>query len=260
MNAKEIETTYRQHWKAGWGSISINELGFVQDLVTRHRPEHFVEIGMASGLSTGFIARFLDENGGRSITSIDHDNTFFGDPTKANGFLFPEIYKGKAVDSRLLKFKTALDVDEVDGAWQMAFVDANHQHPWPLIDTLALWPKLVGPKLVIHHDLLLYMRQDVPFGIGPKYLHDQFPESHRIVSATHGGNIFCLDLNMEKDVLEDIAISALKLPWSLRAPLIPKYIEKIQNMLDRHYSPRLRAQFDRCVALYNVKFLVGSEA
>ncbi len=252
MKVDEIKAIFAEHWRPSLGSIAVDELEFVQDLIATHRPDHFLEVGMASGLSAGIIARFLEENGAVSLTSVDYDDTFFGDPSKPNGFLFDKIYTGAGLDTRLIKFKTSLDAGELQRRWQMAFIDANHQHPWPLIDTLAIWPYLDGSKIVIHHDLDLYMKQDVMFGIGPKYLHDQFPHDRRTVSPANDGNIFCLDLDIDRETLEDIAIRAFKLPWSLRGPLQPSYIEKIGAMLERHYSPRLRAHFDRCVRTQNV--------
>lgn len=251
MEMDEITRIYRHVWKKGWGSIEIDELGFIRDLVRMYRPDRFLEIGMASGLSAGFIARFLEDEGGKAFTSIDHDDTFFGDKSKPNGFLFNKIYANGTLDTELLKFKTSLDLDDLGMRWQMAFIDANHQHPWPMIDTLALWPHLDGPRIVIHHDLQLYMKQDVMFGIGPKYLHDQFPERHRIASMANNGNIFALCMDMTREKLEEVAIRALKLPWSLRMPLQPTYVAKIQAMFDMHYSPALRAHFDRCIETQN---------
>ncbi len=243
---------FRRHWKPGFGSVSVDELVFIRDLIERHRPARFLEIGMASGLSTGFIARFLDAAGGKAITSIDHDDTFFGDATKPNGFLFDEIYPGGKLDAKLLKFKTALDADALGGPWDMAFIDANHAHPWPTLDTLAIAPHMTAPRCVIHHDLDLYMRQDVMFGIGPKYLYDQFPHDKRHASTANRGNIFCLDLGIPREELEDIAIRSLKLPWSLRTPLPGSQISGIRSVLQTHYAPRLLEHFDRCLSTMNL--------
>jgi predicted O-methyltransferase YrrM len=55
--------------------VAIDELGFLQDLIVKYRPRRFIEIGMASGLSTGFLARFLAENEGADLVSIDHDDS-----------------------------------------------------------------------------------------------------------------------------------------------------------------------------------------
>ena len=252
MDIATTKDIHKRHWKIGYGSVAADELGFIQDLIHEHRPKHFVEVGMASGMSTGFIATFLEEAGGESLLSLDHDDTFFGDPSKPNGFLVPELYKGHKVRVDLVKFKTALDIHEFDQSFDMAFIDANHQHPWPAIDMMALYPKMSGARIMVNHDLRLFMKQDVMLGIGPKYLFDQFPDSHRIRSNANDGNIFAVDLNMGQAEFETLLTDLFKLPWSLRTPLQPKYIEQIREMIRRDYSQTLLAHFDRCVGSYNV--------
>lgn len=251
MTLDEISELYMSYWKPGYGAVTPDELVFVQSLIQRHRPERFVEIGMASGLSTGFIARFLEDTGGKYLLSVDHDDTFFGDTTKPNGFLIPELYSGSEVDMDLRKFTTALDSASFEGTFDMAFVDANHQHPWPMIDMMALYPLMSGPKMMVHHDLRLYQNQDVMFGIGPKYLFDQFPDAMRIRSDANDGNIFAVYLSMPKAEFEDLCYDLVKLPWSLRGPVSDSYRTKILEMLERSYSPRFVEQFERCLKSYN---------
>lgn len=251
MLLPEISELFDAHWKPGWGTVAPDELDYIQSLIRQHRPTHFLEIGMASGMSTGFIARFLEANGGQTLTSVDHDDTFFGDTSKPNGFLVPTLYKGTGVEVRLEKFKTALDVGGFRRTWEMAFIDANHQHPWPMLDTLAVAPYLTGAKVLIHHDLDLFMKQKQTIGIGPKYLFDQFPESHREASDANSGNIFSVSLDMPKEQLEGLAIKALQLPWSLRVTLQPRYIQQVRHMLATHYSPRLCNHFDHVLKNQN---------
>jgi hypothetical protein len=252
MQIAEIESTFQSVWRPGYGSVAIDELAFMQDLIVQHRPRRLLEIGMASGLSTGFLARFMSENGGETLVSIDHDDTFFGDPTKLNGFLVPELYADGTTQVDLVKFCTSLELDRVPGTFDLAFVDANHQHPWPAIDTLALYPRMTGPKIVIHHDLRLFSKQDVMFGIGPKYLFDQFPDSHRIRSTANGGNIFAVDLSMDQVAFEALMCDLLKLPWSLRGQLPPVTVEKIRTLLRTSYSDQLLVHFNRIVATQNL--------
>lgn len=249
----EIQSICQRLSKPGYGTVAPDEIDFIQSLIAEHRPESFVEIGMASGISTGFIARFMAAHGGKRLVSLDHDDTFFGDTSKPNGFLVPEIFDGKGLDVELIKFRTALDIHEVEGSFDMAFIDANHQHPWPMVDMMSLYPRMSGPKLMVHHDLRLFQLQEVMFGIGPKYLFDQFPDDKRIRSTANHGNIFAVDLNMDHDRFEALCMDLVKLPWSLRTQLQPKYIEQITAMLERHYSKAMQDQFHRCVKLYNVQ-------
>lgn len=251
MHVQRIRELHAGVIRSGYGTVTPDEIGYIQDLIGRHRPQSFIEIGMASGISTGFIASFMDEHGGGRLVSLDHDDTFFGDTTKPNGFLVPEIYRGTRVDVELIKFKTAPDVHSVPGSFDMAFIDANHQHPWPAIDMMCLYPRMSGARIMIHHDLRLFMLQDKVLGIGPKYLFDQFPDSHRERSEANGGNIFSVDLTMPRETFENLLTDLFKLPWSLRSPLSPAYIEKIEGAILRDYSERLLTHFRRCCEIYN---------
>ena len=111
MNIQEVEKVFEQHWQIGWGAIS---------LIARHAPHEFLEIGMASGISGGVIAAILEENGGGAFTSIDHDNSFFGDPSKENGFLIEKIYQGTRVTIEKLPFKTSVNLQEINKHYDMA--------------------------------------------------------------------------------------------------------------------------------------------
>lgn len=182
MESEDVQKVFDRHWNRGWGSIALREALFIQDLIRAERPERFLEIGAASGLSGGLICRMLAENGGREFTTYDYQHEFFGDRSKAAGYLIEEIYQGDEVSVTKRFGKTSLDLPDHGESYDMAFIDANHQHPWPLIDTLFVAPALTGKRRIVHHDLRLYRIQPGPIGIGPKYLFDQFPEAHRIFS------------------------------------------------------------------------------
>ncbi|MEM6912520.1 MAG: class I SAM-dependent methyltransferase [Pseudomonadota bacterium] len=256
MTPEDISVVFKKHWRKGFGSIAATELEFLQDLIRERRPKSFVEIGTASGLSAGLIATIMEENGGERFVTIDHDDTFFGDPSKPNGFLINEVYQGDGIDVTKLPFKTALDVPVLGQEFDMAFVDANHQHPWTTIDTLCLVPFLRGADpIIVHHDLLLYRKQDVPFGIGPKILFDQFPSDQRMVEPIDDPNIFALTLGSDRLAIEKALIASFLMPWTLRTPIQPHFLAAIRSTIENHYSPRLLAAFDLGVKRYNKSFV-----
>ncbi len=257
MRDDRIKQIFDQVWKPGYGSVSCGELSFIQTLIQRNRPRRFIEIGMASGLSGGFIASFMAENGGEYFTSLDHDNTFFGDTSKTNGFLMEEICAGGTIAIEKRPFRTSIDLPDLfpgtfDQAFDMAFVDANHAHPWPIIDTLCLCPFMRGSRIVIHHDLNLFRKQDAVVGIGPKYLHDQFPADRRI-NHPASSNIFAVSLDMPLHVFEDVVINALSLPWSLRSPLPVIFLEKFLSFVERFYGKALLGGAEAAAKKFNVK-------
>nr|WP_246455852.1 class I SAM-dependent methyltransferase [Sulfitobacter aestuariivivens] len=252
LTPAEVQDVFKQVWKPGYGSVAMTEVFFIDALINTFQPQSFLEVGTASGLSTGLIARSMEANGGGQLTSLDYDDTFFGDTTKPNGFLFPDIYKGASVRTELLKFKTSPDLLALNRTFDMAFVDANHQHPWPTIDMMCIWPYLTGPKIMVHHDLNLFLKQEQAIGIGPKYVYDQFGDARRMKSTKDSGNIFALDLDMPQAAFERILMDLFKLPWSLRTAIQPEYLGPIRKVIETHYSQNLLAHFDKVVGYANV--------
>jgi methyltransferase family protein len=260
MDFAEIERIHKQHWRQEYGTVEADEVEYFQELIKQHRPASFVEIGTASGLSSGLICLLMDEFGGKRFVTVDYNNTFFGDTTKENGFLLPSIYPGSNVEVTRLTHKIAPDVSDLGETFDMGFVDACHNHPWPLIDILCLYPVMRGSKVVIVHDLNLYRLQalgkkevwgDKIYGIGPKYLYDQFPHTHRDRSTANNGNVFSLSLDLPIVRMEQLANDGFALPWSLRAPIAGPHLEAIRKVLRTYYDPSVVAGFNKCVDKFN---------
>ena len=79
LSVDEIHEVHMSHWEKGYGSISSKEAYFVQEVVYSCRPVDFLEIGTASGISTGFIAKFMDACQGVRLVSIDLDDLLQGE-------------------------------------------------------------------------------------------------------------------------------------------------------------------------------------
>jgi hypothetical protein len=252
MELSQIEEIHRRHHRLGYGSLKVAEIGYLQELIVQHRPTTFLEVGTASGLTTGLVAALLDEHGGERIVTIDHDNTFFGDPTKENGFLIPSIYPSGRVEVVRRPFTTATSVPASGEQFEMAFIDANHQHPWPLMDTLSVLPAMRGSRILVHDDLNLYQNQAMARGIGPKHLFDQFPESHRDRAPVNDGNMFSVSLDLPLETVERIARDAFAIPWTLTVKMDDERLDAFRDVLRTHYSPDLVAHFERCAEKFNV--------
>jgi len=149
-------------------------------------------------------------------------------------------------------FTISPDIAKLEKQFDMAFIDANHQHPWPAIDTLCLFPYMSGEKIIVHHDLKLFKNQDTVYGIGPKYLYDQFDSSVRIDSNANGGNIYALRMkDIDVDQLIKIGINAFSIPWSLRHPLSDADVERLQALFTQHYSKELADVFVKSAKKFN---------
>lgn len=251
MDDDRIAALHARYWREGYGTVSVPELLHFRDLIATHRPASFLEVGTASGLSGGIIANLLEAYGGERFLTVDYDNTFFGDPTKENGFLLPELYPAGPVRAERRAFTTSLDVALGDETFEMAFVDANHQHPWPLIDTLCVNVVLRGSRIVIHDDLNLYRHQRAGRGIGPKVLYDQVPPAYRERYAANHGNVFSMRLDLSGAELERLAKDAFAVPWTLTKRLDDDTVARFRAVLEAHYPPGLLAFFDRMRERYN---------
>lgn len=243
-----IRDNYRE---PGFGTMSVEDLVSIERLVAEHRPRSFLEIGTASGLSASVIAHMLEEHGGERMMTVDLLDHFYADPSREAGFVLPLAYPGGKVTVELRTGWTAVDVATSGETFDMAIVDGGHVHPWPLIDTLCVNVVLTGPRLVLQDDLTLFRRKPNGRGVGPKFLYDQFPESHREVFTEGGGNLFAVSLDLPPEEIERIALDAFALPWTLTRSIPDDVISKFERVLDTHYSPAMSRAFSRFCRTFN---------
>jgi hypothetical protein len=251
MHSSDIARIRDAHRQPGFGTMSVEDLVSIEDMIATHRPESFLEIGTASGLSAAIIAHMLEEHGGKSLMTVDVLQHFYADRTKEAGFVIPLAYPHGTVAVERRTGWTAADVVSSGRSFDMALVDGGHVHPWPLIDTLCVNVVLAGPRLVIQDDLTFFRRTPNGRGVGPKFLFDQFPESHREVFTAGGGNLFALSLDLPQDHIERIALDAFALPWTLSRRIPDDVVDKFQAVLDEHYSPELSRAFAKHCTTFN---------
>lgn len=250
MKPDDVARLHDQYVIRTAGPIAKSEGKVMLREIERHQPRSFIEVGTSSGLSTGLIAHMLHDNGGEHLVSVDLNDRYYRDDSKATGFLAEQIYTGDRVRVDLRSPATSEQVPSWDETFEMGFVDGSHQHPWPLLDTLFLRTRMTGPMFLFHHDLILYKTQPTAPGVGPKYLFDQFPESHRTRYQARRGNLFSLDLTLETDRLEDAAIEAFWMPWTTLRRMGDEQHDLLRGLLSEHYSQRVVEAFDKSRALY----------
>lgn len=252
----DILEAHKLHWKTGYGSISPAEAQFIRDLIGSEKPKKFLEVGTASGLSTGLIANSLETISSDQIQldSVDLDTNFWVDRTKKTGFLAEEIFQGKMVNVNLVRGLNAPTFTrKIKGndLYDMMFIDANHQHPWPTLDMIVLLPFLKQSGIIIHHDLALYKKQTPIFGIGPKYLYDQFSEDTRIDTWDHEKNIYAIRVKKPFITLEEQLINSLYLPWTNRKKIEKETASDITKVIQEHWSPKLAQCFSNTLDKFN---------
>lgn len=253
ITTADIEDVFRRHHKKGYGTIQVPEAAFVKAAIEQHRPKRFLEIGTGSGLSTGLIARFMSENGGEYLCSVDNSVSFWGDPAKPVGFLVGQIHTEPKplvqLKHRAASFAHA--ADESDTPFDMVFIDANHDHPWPTLDTIATLPLLKRGGVVFHHDLALYRVRADSWGIGPKFLYDQFPEHSRHVIDHPTKNIYLLRIEDDYRAYAEPLQHALLIPWTTKQRIAPEVLAPLRDLVISRWDTPLLNALDTAIERFN---------
>ena len=248
----DIEEVFRRHHKKGYGTIQVVEANFVRAAVERHKPKRFLEIGTGSGLSTGLIARFMSEHGGEYLCSVDNSVAFWGDPSKPVGFLAKQIHTGDTpvvqLECRPASFAYLC---QNEAPYDMVFIDANHDHPWPTLDTIAALPALKRGGLVFHHDLALHRVRADSWGIGPKFLYDQFPEHSRCLIDHPTKNIYALRIEDDYRAYSEPLQHALLIPWTIKQRISPELISALRDFVRSRWDATLQGALDTAVERFN---------
>jgi len=199
---KEVVDWFNARWSPEMGAIDGYDLRFLADLLHEAQPAKVVEIGCASGISTSLIAMMLAQIGPSSITSFDLGTQFYADASKKVGYLTAELPSLAQVKIEIVTWRACLAVPEYFGPQSVdfGFVDASHQHPWPLIDTLVLLPLLRTGAYLAHHDPVMAWNP-AHFTTGPKILQLLLPENIRVDfrSRVGGDSKFALKTRAKAD-------------------------------------------------------------
>ena len=250
---EKIEQIHQAVWQKGYGAISAKEAYFLQEMIGAKKPKRFLELGTASGLSTGFIAEFMSRNNGRSLVSIDVAKAFWIDPDKRLGFLARQIYRGNDIDIVFQHGRDSSYVAEThhNDPFDMAFIDADHQHPWPTLDMIAILPALKKLGRIIVHDLALYKRQVRVRSMGPKYLFDQIQPELRVVTNDAKKNIFYIQTTENFLDFRQALVDSLLIPWTNRIPIAEKTLTRFGGIIERHWDQHLLKAFEAAARKFN---------
>ena len=223
----EVDPDYGRFYNAipAWatGHISYHDGLFLREAILREKPSIVLELGTASGFSAASLCHSLEvaarSAGGDPnyrVVSYDSENHFYADPSRAVGdaaraMLGPSLLAH--VEFR--HPRTARDaVDEFPpDSLSFVFIDADHSHPWPTLDLLALLDVIRPGGSVYLHDINLPL-------VAPE---------HRYWGPHH---LFA-DLELEKEVSQDPTgipnIGRLRMPDDKKSQR-----QRLVGMLDAH--------------------------
>ncbi len=151
-----------------FGLLSQADALFVAGAASILRPRTALEIGTASGFSTAIVAKMMAlrraesgaEPGGVFVHTIDLKEHVRGNVDEPIGFglelVAPEVRRHVAVHTG----KDSSFARELfsPGELSFAFIDGNHQHPWPLHDVVQVAALMPAGGWIVMHDVDLATR------------------------------------------------------------------------------------------------------
>ena len=213
------------------GGIGSRDYFFLTALVSILAPRRVVEIGTLTGFSAAIIAAAIHRQhgaatpparGGITVETIDAHTRCSIDTTKPIGFEIPELIPGLVSTVHIHTGRESDYVREIAARAEfgLAFIDADHRHPWPLLDVLRLAPFVEGGGWILLHDIQLgtYGRDRRAAGqsleggtpFGAEWLFERWP--FRKIRSFHIGAI---ELPTRKDALIPFALELMRLPFEI---------------------------------------------
>jgi predicted O-methyltransferase YrrM len=201
------------------GGISSQDAAFLLELVRATAPYRIVELGVAAGTSSAVLLFALDrateDIDSGELFSVDVRATCYFDSSRAIGAAVADIYPAH-------RAAWILEVDPHGarrfraegwaGTVDLAFIDATHDHPCPLLDLLYLAPALRPRAWVALHDIDL-PHLDPKEGAGAMWLFEAWPfTKFRPLSGV--SNIGAVQLPDDLGLLVPMALDLLTWPMN----------------------------------------------
>lgn len=240
------------------GGLSTEDAEFLLELVLKMSPYRILEIGVAAGTSSAALLFALDrateDADSGELWSLDVCATCYFDPSRPTGAAVAEMYPAHRAHWHQ-------DIDPIgarrfstprwSAAFDLALIDANHRHPYPLFDLLYLAPALRPGAWVALHDIDLPRICPEAPAHGAVWLFELWPFEK--IEAASSSNIGAVRLPDDLRALVPMALELVGRPWEedLRVQALPDIFQKIARVAETcrpsagRGEERLRAHFRR---------------
>lgn len=208
------------------GGIGSRDYFFLTCLISILAPRRVIEIGTLTGFSTAIIAAAVyHQHGDRSAVNVETVDTHTHcsiDTTRPIGFEIPSLVPELVPTIRIHTGRESNVVREIarPGEFGLAFIDADHRHPWPLLDVVRLAPYLETEAWVLLHDIQLgsygkserdaAKQLDTGTPFGAEWLFERWP--FRKIRSFHIGAI---ELPARREMIIPFALDLMKEPFEV---------------------------------------------
>ena len=198
------------------GFISQHDAAFLYEMLTAEQPTRVMEIGIASGVSTAFITKvLLSQVPHATLHSFDVSREFYADPTRHVGAYVTEAFRSQPKALSIYPGISSAQIRNVvnrAAKFDLAFIDANHKHPWPCIDLLSILDLIEPSRLVLLHDVNLPTLNPSYQVFGPNYLFYGWP-AEKILPSQDLPNIGAIRLLPDPRDSARAVLECLPAPW-----------------------------------------------
>ena len=219
------------------GSISPADVTFLSAIIGASGSRRGVEIGTASGLSTAVIAAALARNftergetpSATLLDTIDRKARCLFDESKPTGYVVRETFPALAPHVRFHTGEDARIARRFLGRRELdfAFIDGNHQHPWPLMDALCLLPLLRPGAWIVMHDIDNPPdRPAAEVRLGARHVFQAWPWA-----KLDGGYIGAVQTSATGRGVTRFVAGLLREPFEVTEPAHARYRKRIKKLV-----------------------------
>ncbi len=232
-------------WKTvpAWSSgiLPGQDAAFLNAVIEKYRPDYVFEIGVTAGTSSALILGTMAPYADPFrvwLYSYDIAGKCDFDPARAIGDATREMVPALLEHWKLNTGATALDVarDRQLSSRPLYFIDANHTHPWPALDLIALLPVLKPGDCVVLHDINPSAKTAGEFpDYGAQWLMEDWT-GPRLVPDVALPNIGAIFIPEDPRVLLSSLVKTLARPWPqpLTSPEDKKHLQACERRLADH--------------------------
>jgi hypothetical protein len=204
-----------------------------------------VELGVASGYSSAVIFSAMAEKTKRPLLyGFDYSERFYDNKDYGTGQAFREML-GEHSGYKLVTGLTSAELaaDALPHRVPFAFIDANHQNPWPVLDLLSLSRFLMPGALVALHDFEMVFHSWGRHASGARDLYRCWRgEKFRYEKSSNLGFIFfdsatmwhAIELCLETDWDTWISAERADRFATIASSICPLEGRKVRDLLERN--------------------------
>jgi len=240
------------------GSIGAGDALFLFEMIHAKAPQRVLELGVGAGGSSASLLYALDTlpevDGGRVLLSADTLDRCYFDNRYQTGEAARVMYPAARSrwDLRLGSDVVALRKQLAPAGIDLAFIDALHVHPWPLLDLLHVTELMKPGAWIVLHDIELPNLSPECKERGVLNLFEYWP-GNKIHGVGESFNIGAVQLPDDVSALVPMARALLDLPWQYPVPssyiALPAAFATIEKKLRTQVAEPGRGRRHRTLAV-----------